>query len=197
MECEIPELVDYYGAINIDEIVRVYGSDKVHRDEENIDAKSLSGSPLAENFDTLSVDGIKKFEEVNERENADDDEAPVYDVDGTDAEPVDFENNGLLWLPPEPEDEREATLFDDNDDDEGATGEWGYLRSSNSFGSGEYCSRDKSGEEHRRAMKNVVEGYFRALVAQILQVENVPLGDEDGGEGWIQSHLCHGKLQHF
>ncbi|XVF48819.1 hypothetical protein PTKIN_Ptkin03bG0219100 [Pterospermum kingtungense] len=170
---------DFFGTINIDEIDRVYGSDKVHPDGENIDAKSLNGSPLPENFDPQSVDEIKKFEEVNERENA---EAPAY------AEPVDFESNGLLWLPPEPEDEedeREAALFDDDEDDEGATGEWGYLRSSNSFGNGEYRSRDKSGEEHRRAMKNVVEGHFRALVAQLLQVENLPMGDEDGGESWL------------
>ena len=160
----------------------------MHPDEGNIDAKSLSGSPLPEKFDTQSVDGIKKFEEVNEQENADDSEAPSYDVDGTDAEPVDFENNGLLWLPPEPEDEedeREAALFDDNDDDEGATGEWGYLCSSNRFGSGEFHSRDKLGEEHRRAMKNVVEGHFRALVAQLLQVENLLVGDEDGKESWL------------
>ncbi|XVE97820.1 hypothetical protein REPUB_Repub03eG0051900 [Reevesia pubescens] len=179
---------DYYGAINIDEIDRVYGSDRVNPDGENIDTKSLSDSPVAENFDTQSVDGIKKLEEVNERENADEGVAHAYDVDSTDAEPVDFENNGLLWLPPEPEDEedeREAALFDEDDDDEGTTGEWGYLRSSNSFGSGEYRSRDKSGEEHRQAMKNVVEGHFRALVSQLLQVENLVVGDEDGGESWL------------
>lgn len=157
----------------------------MHPDAVNIDANSLSGSPLAKNFDT-SVDEIKKFEEENEQENADEGEAPAYDVDGTDAEPVDFENNWLLWLPPEPadgEDEREAALFDDDDDDEGATGEWGYLRS-NSFGTGER-SRDKSVEEHRRAMKNVVEGHFRALVSQLLQVENLPVRDDDGRENWL------------
>ncbi|XP_022729657.1 1-phosphatidylinositol-3-phosphate 5-kinase FAB1A-like isoform X2 [Durio zibethinus] len=179
---------EYYGAINIDEIDHVYGSDKVHPDGENANAKSLSGSPLAENFDAQSVDGIKKFQEVNERENADEGEAPAYDVDGTDAEPVDFENNGLLWLPPEPEDEedeREAALFDDDDDDEGATGEWGYLRSSHSFGNRECRSRDKTSEEHRKVMKNVVEGHFRALVSQFLQVENLPVGDKDDGESWL------------
>ncbi|MBA0547737.1 hypothetical protein Golob_018882, partial [Gossypium lobatum] len=179
---------EYSSAINIDKIGCVYESDKVHPDGEDIDSKHLSGSPLAENFDTQSVDGIKKFEEVNEQENTDQDEVLAYYVDGTDVEPVDFENNGLLWLLPEPEDEedeREAALFDDEDDDEGATGEWGYLRPSNSFGSGEYRSRVKSGEEHRQAMKNVVEGYFRALVSQLLQVENVHVGDEDGGESWL------------
>ena len=101
---------------------------------------------------------------------------------------MDFENNGLLWLPPEPEDEedeRETGLFDDDDDGD-AVGEWGYLRSSSSFGSGESRNRDRSGEEHKKAMKNVVDGHFRALVAQLLQVENLPVGDEDDKESWLE-----------
>ncbi|XP_039024394.1 1-phosphatidylinositol-3-phosphate 5-kinase FAB1A-like isoform X2 [Hibiscus syriacus] len=176
---------DYYGATNNDDFERVYGSDQVHPHAENTDVKSLSGSPLSKNFDIPSVDGIKKLEEKNEQENADEGEVPAYVVDGTGSVPVDFESNRLLWLPPEPadeEDEKEAALFDD-DDDEGATGEWGYLRS-NSFGTGER-SRDKSVEEHRRAMKNVVEGHFRALVSQLLLVENLPIGDDDGKENWL------------
>ncbi|KAK8505233.1 hypothetical protein V6N12_067203 [Hibiscus sabdariffa] len=179
---------EYYGAINVDEINCAYGSVKVHTNGENLDAKSLSGSPLAENSNEQSVDEIKKFEEVNGQENAKEGEDPSYEVDGADVKPVDFDNNMLLWLPPEPEDEedeREAALFDDDDDDEGATGEWGYLRSSNSFGSGEYRSRDKFVEEHRQAMKNVVEGHFRALVAQLLQVENLSVDNEDGAESWL------------
>ncbi|KAK8535347.1 hypothetical protein V6N13_081485 [Hibiscus sabdariffa] len=179
---------EYSSVININEIGCVYRSDKVHPDGEDVDSKPLSGSPLAENFSIQSVDAVEKIEEVNERENSDQDEAPAYDVDGTDAEPLDFENNGLLWLLPEPEDEedeREAPLLDDEDDDEGATGEWGYLRPSNSFGSGEYRSRVKSGEEHRQVIKNVVEGHFRALVAQLLQVESVHVDDGDGQESWL------------
>ncbi|KAK8523278.1 hypothetical protein V6N13_113227 [Hibiscus sabdariffa] len=178
---------EYSTAIIIDEIGNVYGSDKVYPDGDDVDSKPLSISPLAENFSIQNVDGIQKTEEVNEQENADQDETPAYDVDGTDAEPLDFENNGLLWLLPEPEDEedeREVVLLDEEDDD-GATGEWGYLRPSNSFRSGEYRSRVKSGEEHRQAIKYVVEGHFRALVAQLLQVENVHVDDEDGGESWL------------
>ncbi|KAK8975722.1 hypothetical protein V6N11_057565 [Hibiscus sabdariffa] len=154
---------EYYGAINVVEI-------------------------NSENSNVQSVDEIKKFEEVNGQENAKEGEDPAYEVDGADVKPVDFENNMLLWLPPEPEDEedeREAALFDDDDDDEGATGEWGYLRSSNSFGSAEYRSRDKFVEEHRQTMKNVVEGHFRALVAQLLQVENLSVDNEDGAESWL------------
>ncbi|TYI76733.1 hypothetical protein E1A91_D06G097100v1 [Gossypium mustelinum] len=179
---------EYFGVINVDEIDCAYGSVKVHPNGENLYAKSLSGSPLAENSNEQIVDGIKKFEEVNGQENAEEGEALDYEVDGTNAKPVDFENDMLLWLPPDPEDEedeREAALFDDDDDDEGATGEWGYLRSSNSFGSGDYRSRDKSTEEHRQAMKNVVEGHFRALVAQLLQVENLFVDNEDGAQSWL------------
>lgn len=101
---------------------------------------------------------------------------------------MDFENNGLLWLPPEPEDEeddREAAPFDDEDEDEGSTGEWGYLRSSNSFGSGESRNRDKSIEDSRKAMKNVVEGHFRALIAQLLQSEELSICDEENKERWL------------
>lgn len=156
--------------------------------EDQID-RSISCPPLSENFDTQVVDKIKNDGEEAYRHDCNECESPSYGVNGADAEPVDFENNGLLWLPPEPEDEedeREAVLFDEDDGDEATTGEWGYLRPSNSFGSGEYRSKDKSSEEHRKAMKNVVEGHFRALVAQLLQVENLSVGDEDDNESWLE-----------
>ncbi|GAB4841913.1 1-phosphatidylinositol-3-phosphate 5-kinase fab1b [Ancistrocladus abbreviatus] len=35
-------------------------------------------------------------------------------------------------------------------------------------------------------MKNIVDGHFRALVSQLLQVENIPLGEKDGREGWLE-----------
>ncbi|XP_004287678.1 PREDICTED: 1-phosphatidylinositol-3-phosphate 5-kinase FAB1A [Fragaria vesca subsp. vesca] len=186
---------DYYGAINNEEFDSVYEPQKVHSDGENTDAKSLNSfSP--EKFDTQGVVGTKLEEESDHHDNGDECKTSPYDMETTNAEPVDFENNGLLWLPPEPEDEedeREADLFDDDDDDEGggggrgggATGEWGYLHSSNSVGGGECRTREKSIEEHRKAMKNVVEGHFRALVSQLLQVENLPLIDENYKETWL------------
>ncbi|KAF8393694.1 hypothetical protein HHK36_021941 [Tetracentron sinense] len=186
-----PQANDYYGPVEFDGIDHAYRSHKVHPNGENIDAKDLSSSPLQESFDSQGLEGIKKLgEESGGHINGDDCDAPssLYGVEGTDAEPVDFENNGILWFPPEPEDEedeREAVLFDD-DDDEDAAGEWGYLRSSSSFGSGEYRSRDRSSEEHKKAMKNVVDGHFRALVSQLLQVENLPMGEEDDKESWLE-----------
>ncbi|KAF8401165.1 hypothetical protein HHK36_014469 [Tetracentron sinense] len=186
-----PQADGYYGPVEFDEVDHAYGSHKVQPEGEIVNAKGLSSSPLHESFDSQVLQGTKKlWEEAKGHDNGYECEVPssLYSVDGTDVEPVDFENNGLLWLPPEPEDEedeREAVLFDD-DDDEDARGEWGYLRSSSSFGSGECRSRDRSTEEHRKAMKNVVDGHFRALVAQLLQVENLPMGEEDEKESWLE-----------
>lgn len=174
---------NYYGEGSVEEIDHFYGPHEMQSSAVEEEPKITS---LPDSFDSKDVHGMENpGEEVGIHENGDDCEPPLYDVKGTDAEPVDFENNGLLWLPPEPEDEddeREASLFDDDDDD--ATGEWGYLHS-NSFGTGEYRNRDRSSEEHRRAMKNVVEGHFRALVSQLLQVENLTVGDYDETESWL------------
>ncbi|KAF8025937.1 hypothetical protein BT93_F2693 [Corymbia citriodora subsp. variegata] len=184
-----------YGPLIVDDIARMYGPYEAHPDEDNISSKDVSCSPVLENFASPVVDGSKEVgEQEGKPQHGRDNEAPMLDIEETDTEPVDFENNGLLWLPPEPEDEedeREAILSDD-EDGEGASGEWGYLRTSDSFGNAEYRSRDKSNEEHRNAMKNVVEGHFRALIAQLLQVENLSMDDEDGKDNWLDiiASLC-------
>lgn len=181
----------YYGQGQCSEIDNEYGSRKVHPDGEAADAKSMSSSSLHNSYDSRGSEVIQQLEKKEEEHDVGDEcEAPssLYTAEDVDAEPVDFENSGVLWLPPEPEDEedeREALLFDDDDDGD-ATGEWGYLRASGSFGSGEYRNRDKSNEEHKKAMKNVVDGHFRALVAQLLQVENLPVGEEDEKENWLE-----------
>lgn len=186
-----PQVIDYYGQVDYDVINNDYESRGLHRDGENVDSKSLSSSPLHNNFDPKILEGIHQLEKKDDQNIADESAASssLYAAENADAEPVDFENNGLLWLPPEPEDEedeREAALFDDDDDGGDATGEWGYLRTSSSFGSGEYRNRDRSSEEHKTAMKNVVDGHFRALVSQLLQVENVPVGEQDDKDSWLE-----------
>ncbi|KAG4942377.1 hypothetical protein JHK85_047023 [Glycine max] len=181
---------DYDDPVNIHGVDHVYGPHQMHPDEDNIQEKSSSCLTQSQNLDLEGVAGIQApGKEDDEPDHADGCETSPYHEESNYAEPVDFENNGQLWIPPEPEDEeddREAVLFDD-DEDEGTTGggEWGYLRSSTSFGSGECRSRDKTTEDHRKAMKTVVEGHFRALVAQLLQVENLTTCDEDGKETWL------------
>lgn len=181
---------DFEDPVNIHGVEHVYGPHQMHPDEASIHEKSLSCLTPPQNLDLEGVDGIQApGKEADEHDHADGCETSPYHEESNNTDPVDFESNGLLWLPPEPEDEeddREAVLFDD-DEDEGTTGggEWGYLRSSTSFGSGECRSRDKTSEDHRKAMKTVVEGHFRALVTQLLQVENLTICDEDGKESWL------------
>lgn len=144
-----------------------------------------------------SGDAQQVLGKTAEHDISDECDAPssLYVAEDVDLEPVDFENNGVLWLPPEPEDEedeREALLFedddeDDDDDDDGVvSGDWGYSSNSNSLVSGENGSRDKTNEEQKKVMKSVVDGHFRALVAQLLLVENIPAGEENDKESWLE-----------
>uniref|UniRef100_A0A0E0AW40 1-phosphatidylinositol-3-phosphate 5-kinase n=1 Tax=Oryza glumipatula TaxID=40148 RepID=A0A0E0AW40_9ORYZ len=147
-----------------------------------------SVSPMQDTENFVGSVGVDKTgdhimdntEECNTRSSS------LYSMEMLENEPVDFENNSSLWLPPEPEDEEDDHdgALCDEDDGEDATGEWGYLRS-NSFGSGHCRSRDKSAEEHKRAMKDIVDGHFRALVAQLLQAEKVQLVDKSGKQSWL------------
>ncbi|XP_065867135.1 1-phosphatidylinositol-3-phosphate 5-kinase FAB1B isoform X2 [Euphorbia lathyris] len=185
---------EYFRQVEYDETSNDEGSHKARLDGEVTDSKSLSSSPVNHGFDSHGLEGSQQHDKKNEHDVDDECNATssMYTRENNDAEPVDFENNGLLWLPPEPEDEedeKEAGFFDDDDDydNEGhAAGEWGRLRNSSSFGSGEFRNRDRSTEEHKKAMKNVVDGHFRALVAQLLQVENVPLGEDNDEESWLE-----------
>ncbi|KHG26949.1 1-phosphatidylinositol-3-phosphate 5-kinase FAB1 [Gossypium arboreum] len=49
----------------------------------------------------------------------------------------------------------------------------------------EVGDEDRSREEHKKAVKSIVDGHFRALVAQLLQVECLPVGDENDRESWL------------
>ncbi|WCJ42881.1 phosphatidylinositol-4-phosphate 5-kinase family protein [Euphorbia peplus] len=173
-----------YGPYNFDDIDHMYGPHEMIHGGDQIDS---AGIP--ENFDSHGDEQIKNDSDGAYERYADECEPPPYDVDVSDAEPLDFENNGLLWLPPEPEDEedeREAVLFDDDSDEEDATGEWGYLRPSNSFGSGENRCKDKSKDGQRKEMENAVGGHLRDLIAQFLRVENISVVDEDDKESWLR-----------
>ncbi|RID80542.1 hypothetical protein BRARA_A03201 [Brassica rapa] len=184
-----PQANKYYGPMEYEEMSHC----KHLSFETTADQKSVSGSPLIhESLESVIGEGSEQFQKKDESDGRDESEAPSPpDIsDDQVAEPVDFENNGLLWVPPDPEneeDERESSLFDEEEDNEGdASGAWGYLRPSTSFGSGEFRSEDRTSEEHKKTMKNVVDGHFRALLAQLLQVDNLPVSDEEGKEGWLE-----------
>lgn len=173
---------DYFHPVDFDEVHRGYCSDGVHPASEFNDFEEKCSSARGE------MPSDKTAEELGHDNSCEcNASSAIYSIENTDKQPVDIENDEQLWLPPEPEneeDERESSLVDD-DDGEDTLGEWGYLQSS-SFGSGQYRTRDRSSEEHKKAMKNVVDGHFRALVAQLLQVENLAVGEEPNKDGWLE-----------
>ncbi|KAD4584901.1 hypothetical protein E3N88_22502 [Mikania micrantha] len=164
----------YYDQLQFDD----YGSRKVHPDGVAADA---SNSLLQNSFE-------RNEDEHDVSDECEASSSSLYAAQGIDSDPVDIEKNEELWLPPEPEDEedeREALSFYDDDDenDNGdGVGEWGYGNS----GSGEFRNRDRSNEEHKKAMKNIVDGHFRALVSQLFQAENPTVIDEDDKDSWLE-----------
>ncbi|KAL3644300.1 hypothetical protein CASFOL_012232 [Castilleja foliolosa] len=176
-----------YGTINYSQPDCIYEPREVHPNEENIHPTCTS-TQLTEDFGTQGLECAATSggeETVLPSNHVQSVPLPLEGVNGSNFEAVDYENNGLIWLPPDPddgEDDREALVsYDDDDDDAGkdATGEWGYVRSS-SFVVGECRSRDRSNEEHRKAMKIVVDGHFRSLITQLLQTENLAVTEHDG-----------------
>ncbi|KAH0691092.1 hypothetical protein KY289_018450 [Solanum tuberosum] len=177
----------YFSYVDYDDNDKDYGSHKVHPNGEATDEKSVSSLSSQNKFDPQASEEVQQ---IVKQDIGDECEASssLYAAQDANLEPVDFESSGILWLPPEPEDEedeREGMLFDDDDDGD-AAGEWGYLHASSSFGSGEYRGRDRSNEEQKKVVKNVVDGHFRALVSQLMQVEKLVIGEEDDKESWLE-----------
>ncbi|GJN16079.1 hypothetical protein PR202_gb03029 [Eleusine coracana subsp. coracana] len=168
---------NYYGHVHFDGHQAVCTDDTKESTSPKKDTTTLVDSLGADKNEDHSIENY----ECNTRSSS------LYSMEVPENEPpVDFENNISLWVSPEPEDEEEdhdGVLCDD-DEGEDATGEWGYQRS-NSFGNGHCRSRDKSAEEHKKAMKEIVDGHFRALVSQLLQAEKVPLVDKNGKDSWL------------
>ncbi|CAA6664582.1 unnamed protein product [Spirodela intermedia] len=93
-------------------------------------------------------------------------------METTDPEPVDFKNNVLLWLPPEPD-------YSENDSEAGFSDE------DDAFVSEESQCRDGAHKEHTKAMEHGVDGHLRALISQ-LHVDNIPVDNKNGIESWLE-----------
>ncbi|KAK6784040.1 hypothetical protein RDI58_017494 [Solanum bulbocastanum] len=180
--------VNYDGAINYKERNNICGPNNDQPAE--IESSSVNSSSLTENCEWKNSEGMKELAKETDTciNGVEHEGPPPHDVNATDNAPVDFENSYLLWLPPEPEteeDDRESLSFDEDDDgSEEAPGEWGYMDSSWNLAGGEYHNRSTA--EHRKAMKNVVDGHFKSLIVQLLQVEHIPPGEEDNNESWSE-----------
>ncbi|XP_077230408.1 FORMS APLOID AND BINUCLEATE CELLS 1C [Tasmannia lanceolata] len=103
-------------------------------------------------------------------------------------QPLDFENNGLIWFPPPPEDEGDDVEnnffeYDDEDDD---VGDSGMVFSSSSLSSETFPTKEKPNDGQKESLRAVVHGHFRALVSQLLKGADIHAGNENGGESWLE-----------
>ncbi|KAL4281655.1 hypothetical protein GQ457_03G031520 [Hibiscus cannabinus] len=99
---------------------------------------------------------------------------------------INGEIDGQIWEPPEaqvPEDDLENTLAYDDDDDECGDGiKWGKPSSLShtDVGNGLYSFK----EEKQRAIKEVINGKFKAIVSQLLKYMGVACSGNDN-DGWV------------
>ncbi|KAF8670667.1 hypothetical protein HU200_050479 [Digitaria exilis] len=181
----------HYGPDEFDDLVTSYNSTTPHTIQESMISKEVSPHVVDQGYpSTLPVTKLENEQEPDNNLECGT-TSSIYALESNDTNPVDFEKDELFWLPPEPEDEDDEIgddLFDDDDDDESisiADGERCRIQSSSSFGSGEFRIRDRCGEEQKKVMKNVIDGHFRALISQLLEVENISLHEGDD-MGWLE-----------
>ncbi|KAK1315188.1 hypothetical protein QJS10_CPA06g02220 [Acorus calamus] len=105
--------------------------------------------------------------------------------------PLDFENNGLIWFPPPPEDERDDVEdnFLEYDDEDDEIGNSGTMFSASSFNTEAFPVKEKQNDAQKEPLRAAVHGHFRALVSQLLKGEGINCGGEDGREGWLDIYL--------
>lgn len=104
-------------------------------------------------------------------------------------QPLDFENNGLIWYPPPPEDENDDAesnyfTYDDEDDEIGDSAPEFSL--SSSF-SNHVPTREKLGENSNEPLRTVVHDHFRALVAELLRGEELSPSDDGSAGDWLDT----------
>ncbi|XP_031255802.1 putative 1-phosphatidylinositol-3-phosphate 5-kinase FAB1C [Pistacia vera] len=156
--------------------------------------QAQEGSPLSHNdspFHQESVAVLKRpYRGTEDPENTDDysDDLSIFrDQDGRSQKPLDFETNGLIWYPPPPDDENDEAesnffSYDDDDDD---IGESSAMFSSSSSLSGMFPAKEKQNEGNKEPLRAVVQGHFRALVAELLRAEGITVGKDDTTEDWL------------
>ncbi|CDP19435.1 unnamed protein product [Coffea canephora] len=108
--------------------------------------------------------------------------------EGSASLPGNDEMDAQFWLPPEPEDyidDIEGSVINyDEDDDESVDGiNWGSPSSLSSFGD-ERSGAHKFKEVKRKAMEEVMNGKFKALVDQLLKSVGVVSSAKDGNS-WV------------
>lgn len=152
------------------------------------------GSPYSQNvgpFNQPILAILRKpdlgSEDPDNNDDCSDDLAIFRNQNEKSERPLDFENNGLIWFPPLPDDENDEAesnffSYDDDDDD---IGDSGAMFSSSSSLVSVFPAKEKQNEGNKEPLRAVVHGHFRALVSQLLQGEGIKVGKENDVEDWL------------
>lgn len=149
---------------------------------ENGESESHSGDDKADHVPTSNGFEEEEEDSIAEGSNVQGDEEEIGN-----SHPFEDDADADIWEYPEPEDpnddlECSVAHNDDDDDDEGDGTQWG-RPSSLSPGRGEGNGWYKFKDEKERAMDEVFDGKFKALVCQLLKSIGIsPCGDD--GEAW-------------
>ncbi|KAK4763836.1 hypothetical protein SAY87_013274 [Trapa incisa] len=105
-------------------------------------------------------------------------------------EPLDFENNDLLWFPPLPTDDEKDDIDcnyfgygDDDEEDEDDGGSGPILTPGKSL-SCPFSWKERQQKGNTETLRALLQDHFRALVLQLLYSEGIDMSREDGQE-WI------------
>lgn len=197
----------YYKLIYCLPTIRRYFEDSGTESSQEDSSASSKGS-LDDSNAAITLNGFRqaddvvKHESVQVSENIGDTESTEvqlgtdhkmeissYSVDeASETSSVNDEMDAEFWLPPEAEDQEDDVLgslsnYDDDDDECGYGAAWAKPSSLSSFeeeGSGSYRFK----EEKLKAMDDVKNGKFRALVSQLVNSVGVD-SSTDCGEDWV------------
>lgn len=158
-------------------------------------------------FNSVAKDNVKEDSNVNNRFTASGDAEIVVNGDNQEAKDNTFESvssdasketetalapkdemDAQVWVPPEAEDQEDdkegsVVNYDEDDDECGDGTKWGKPSCLSSFG--EECRGSfRFREEKQKAMDEVMNGKFKALVGQLLRSVGVSPSGGDG-ESWV------------
>ncbi|KAK4280063.1 hypothetical protein QN277_011738 [Acacia crassicarpa] len=154
-------------------------------------SEGLSENPLNTNDSAHEGDAVRDVE-ISQGQNcpeakANSSENPAFSVDEEPEDSIPEDLDAQTWEPPDPENRQDdvdhSVACNDDDDECTDSANWGEPTSLS-------CSTDelswsyKFKEEKLRAMQEVVNGRFKALVGQLLKSVGVS-SSNDGGKNWV------------
>ncbi|XP_073135555.1 putative 1-phosphatidylinositol-3-phosphate 5-kinase FAB1D [Henckelia pumila] len=170
------------GSIEISRLESFDTSTKRHEGNSNLPVNGKHDiGEVSRNLETAEIG------EVRERAN-DPVETVSSLVDDGSGKSLSDEVDTEFWLPPEPEDQEDDLVgsvanYDDDDDECGDGGAWATTSSLSGFGE-ESSGTQKFKEEKLKAMNDVRNGMFKALVSQLIKSADVdPCGNYC--ENWV------------